>query len=132
MHRTIAAALGALAVVTGSFAWAQQQPPAHISPMLIVRNSSPLQNGAILQNVFAVPAFLQGNWGKDHLGAVVVGPGSVIGIYLVPGICLYDVRVVFDNGFSAERKAVDACGTDPVNNVVDVSGGIFQRGWRNR
>jgi hypothetical protein len=131
MHRTIVTALVALAAVTGSSSWAQQQQK-HLSPMLVVRNSSPVQNGAILMNVYAVPAYMQGNWGKDMLGGVIVGPASVVGVLLIPGVCVYDVRLVFDNGFSAERRAVDACSADPMNNVVDINGGLFARGWRSQ
>ena len=123
MKRIFIAGLIALAATMES-TWAQhqrQQQP--LVPLLIVRNASPPGNGAILQNVFAVPMGSLGNWGRDHLGSIVVGPASVIGIFLTPGICMYDVRVVFDNGFSAERRSVDACGS--WNNVVDINGGVF-------
>lgn len=118
--RFIIATLIAVAV-TAQVSWAQRkQQPA----LLIVRNSSPSQNGAIMLNVFAVPSQFRGNWGKDRLGAIVVGPQSVIGIFLPSGNCIFDVRVVFDNGFSAERKAVNAC-TANWNNTVDINGGLY-------
>lgn len=60
MNRTIRVAL----VATTGAAWAQQQR----SSMLIVRNASPNQNGALLLSVYAVPSHQQGNWGPDLLG----------------------------------------------------------------
>lgn len=123
MKRIFIAGLITLAATMES-TWAQYQPQQQpLAPLLVVRNASPPQNGAILQNVFAVPTGSPGNWGRDHLGSIVVGPASVIGIFLTPGICVYDVRLVFDNGFSAERRSVNACAS--WNNVVEINAGIF-------
>lgn len=122
MKRIFFACLITLAATMES-TWAQYQRQQPLVPLLVVRNSSPHQNGALLVNVYVIPSASPGSWGRDHLGSIVVGTGSVIGILLTPGICVYDVRVVFDNGFSAERRSVDACGS--WNNVVDINGGIF-------
>lgn len=121
MNRTFSAALLALVAIT-EVAWAQQQQR---SPMLIVRNASPNQNGAILLSVYAVPSNQQGNWGNDLLGSIVVGTGSTIGIFVTPGSCVFDVRVVFDNNFSAERRSVNVCSNEPWNSVVEINGGTF-------
>jgi|KBSSwiStaDraftv2_1062776.scaffolds.fasta_scaffold1644102_2 hypothetical protein len=117
--RIIVATLFAIAATADAYAQQLQQQQI---PILIVRNASPTPNGAIMTRVFAVPSNSPGSWGNDHLGAVILGPQSVVGIFLFPGNCVYDVRVVFENGFSAERKFVNACNGDWTA-VVDINGG---------
>jgi len=58
-----------------------------------------------------VYASLAGNdrWGPDRLGDDIVPPGSSAIIRLPTGQCVYDVRVVFANGNSTERRRVNLC-----------------------
>lgn len=48
-------------------------------------------------------------WGRDLLGANVLPPGQTLIIRLPGGQCLNDIRVVFANGQSHERRRVDTC-----------------------
>ena len=49
------------------------------------------------------------NWGRDRLDDDTVGAGSTRVIRLPNGPCIYDLRVVFANGRSMERRRVDLC-----------------------
>ncbi len=49
------------------------------------------------------------NWGPDRLGADTVAPGAVYPIRLPEGDCMYDMRFVYQNGQSQERRGVNLC-----------------------
>lgn len=49
------------------------------------------------------------NWGPDRLGADMVAPGAVYPVRLPEGDCMYDVRFVYQNGQSQERRGVNLC-----------------------
>ncbi len=52
----------------------------------------------------------QGGWGQDRLGANVLNPGGQISIGLPQGLgCNTDIRVVYMNGASAERRGIETC-----------------------
>jgi hypothetical protein len=127
MMRIVIAACIVLAAATAA-AWAQHQN----NPIIIVRNSSPAQNGALLLHLYAVPSHQSGGWGTDYLGRLVLGAQSIIRVHLPPGNCVFDVRLVFDNGFSAERRAVNACSSNAMGLVVDIDGGVFAPGGYTR
>ncbi len=55
------------------------------------------------------------NWGPDRLGNDMVAPGAVYPIRLPEGDCMYDVRFVYQNGQSQERRGVNLC---EVTNVI--------------
>ncbi|MBW6400511.1 hypothetical protein KPL78_21815 [Roseomonas sp. HJA6] len=55
------------------------------------------------------------NWGPDRLGNDTVAPGAVYAIRLPEGDCMYDMRFVYQNGQSQERRGVNLC---EVTNVV--------------
>lgn len=49
------------------------------------------------------------NWGPDRLGADTVAPGAVYPLRLPEGDCMYDLRFVYQNGQSQERRGVNLC-----------------------
>lgn len=49
------------------------------------------------------------NWGPDRLGADTVAPGAVYPVRLPEGDCMYDMRFVYQNGQSQERRGVNLC-----------------------
>ncbi len=49
------------------------------------------------------------NWGPDRLGADTVAPGAVFALRLPEGDCMYDMRFVYQNGQSQERRGVNLC-----------------------
>lgn len=55
------------------------------------------------------------NWGPDRLGSDTVAPGAVFPIRLPEGDCMYDMRFVYQNGQSQERRGVNLC---EVTNVI--------------
>lgn len=49
------------------------------------------------------------NWGPDRLGNDTVAPGAVFPVRLPEGDCMYDMRFVYQNGQSQERRGVNLC-----------------------
>ncbi|WP_376098961.1 hypothetical protein ACE7GA_09920 [Roseomonas sp. CCTCC AB2023176] len=49
-------------------------------------------------------------WGADRLGQDVMGPGARLVVRLPMGQCVNDIRVVFADGTSQERRGVNTCG----------------------
>jgi hypothetical protein len=50
------------------------------------------------------------NWGGDRLGANVLNPGGRLSVSLpATGVCTVDMRVVYMNGQSAERRRIETC-----------------------
>lgn len=93
-------------VFTGQPAGAQrpQPPQAARNPSFNLVNSS----GRTVREVYASPSSDQ-NWGPDRLGADVVPSGQTFPVRLPVGECLYDVRVVYDNGQAEERRRINLC-----------------------
>ena len=48
-------------------------------------------------------------WGADRLGANVLAPGQSLTIRLPQAQCMNDIRIVFANGQTHERRRVDTC-----------------------
>lgn len=82
----------------------QQNPAAEANPSFNLVNSG---NRPVRQ-VFASPSTDQ-NWGPDRLGADVVPPGQVYPVRLPAGECIYDLRIVFADGQSQERRRINLC-----------------------
>lgn len=64
-------------------------------------------------------------WGDDRLGSEVVEPGDLLRVVPTPrqrsrGYCQYDMKVVFANDRSVERRGVNLCST---TNLVCTSTG---------
>ncbi len=49
------------------------------------------------------------NWGPDLLGANVLPAGQSFVVRLPAGQCVNDIRIVFADGRSTERRSVDTC-----------------------
>ncbi|WP_270937187.1 hypothetical protein [Falsiroseomonas oryzae] len=64
---------------------------------------------AIVINEIYVSSANDNSWGADRLGANVLQPGQSLGIRLPQGQCMNDIRVVFADGQTHERRRVDTC-----------------------
>ena len=109
MHRR---ALTAALVGVALIGWSAAIPAAAQSddPSFRVVN----RTSDILQEVYASPSTRQ-NWGQDRLGADVVQPGASYIVRLpADGNCVYDLRFVYQDGRSEERRNLDTC------NLTDV------------
>ncbi len=73
------------------------------------------RSAATISNVFATPAGMP-NWGSDRLIGHAIPPGQNAAIRLpADGNCIYDVRVVYANGRSDERRGLNACDVDNIS-----------------
>ena len=65
-----------------------------------------------INEVFASPASAPG-WGEDRLGENEIPPGGNAPIRLpANGNCMFDLRVVYQDGHAEERRRVNTCGVD--------------------
>ena len=55
------------------------------------------------------------SWGRDRLGENVLSPGRNLSVVLPAGQCVNDMRVVYANGRSEERRQVNTCNLTDVN-----------------
>src|SRR3954449_3086356 len=98
------AALLALAGAGPSFA--QQAPNPSFN--LVNRSNSPINE------VYATSAGMA-NWGRDRLGNDNIQPGQSYPIRLpADGNCIYDIKVVYANGQTDERRGMNTCTVDSV------------------
>ena len=119
LKRLSIAAMLALAVAAS--ARAQQAP----NPSFYLINRS----DSTISEVYATSAGLA-NWGRDRLGDNRIGPGQSYPIRLpADGNCIYDIKVVYANGESDERRSLNTCNLD---NVTFPSGRQGGRSGRNR
>ncbi|MBY0335391.1 MAG: hypothetical protein K2X11_02190 [Acetobacteraceae bacterium] len=58
--------------------------------------------------LYASPASFPA-WGPDHLGGGGVPPGGIAPIRLPLGECAYDMRIVYGDGQTEERRGVNLC-----------------------
>ncbi len=63
---------------------------------------------AEINEVYASPTG-EDDWGSDRLGDDTVGAGATRVVRLPTGQCTWDVRVVFADGASLERRKLDLC-----------------------
>lgn len=61
-----------------------------------------------INEVYATPAGA-GNWGRDRLGEDTIEAGSYRIIQLPTGQCVYDVRIVFNDGDTTEKRRINLC-----------------------
>lgn len=102
---------GAGAVIGGGPGTAQGVVPGAGNPSFNFIN----QTGATIREIYASSARVQG-WGPDRLGANVLAPGGSLWINLPGGMgCLTDIRVVFMNGASQERRGIETCSINAIN-----------------
>lgn len=108
-HSGIAAAVAAL--LAGPAAAQAPNPSFNV----VNRTSS------VINHVFATPAGVTA-WGRDRIGGRPIAPGQTGPIRLpADGNCVYDIRVVYANGQSDERRGLNTCNVDNV--IFPASGG---------
>ena len=62
-----------------------------------------------INEIYASPSTIR-TWGSDLLGSEVLPPGQTFAVRLpADGNCVFDVRVVFDDGRARERRRVNTC-----------------------
>ena len=72
--------------------------------------------GSVISEVYVSPSNLT-DWGEDVLGRDVLLPGENVDIVFqkfTPGNCLYDVKVITDEGNEGELDQVNLCETHTV------------------
>ena len=75
------------------------------NPSFVFVNST----GTTIREIY-VSMSTQNNWGADRLGANMLNPGQQANIDLPQGMgCNTDIRVVYMNGASQERRGVETC-----------------------
>jgi hypothetical protein len=72
------------------------------------------RTGATINEVYVSSSRSDG-WGRDRLGDNVLSSGRGLNIVLPAGQCTNDIRVVFENGQSQERRGVNTCGITEFN-----------------
>jgi hypothetical protein len=67
------------------------------------------RSGRVITEVY-VSSSQQQNWGPDRLGRDVLGAGQSM-IVTLPrdGTCVFDIRVVYNDGTATERRRVNTC-----------------------
>ena len=100
--------LAAFPVAVTLLAAAGAPAAAQSNPSFNVANRA----SSVINELYASPASAS-NWGRNRLAGVAVPPGQRYAIRLpADGNCIYDVRVVYANGQSDERRGVDTCAVD--------------------
>ncbi len=75
------------------------------NPSFMLTNGS----GVTIREVY-VSLSTDNNWGPDRLGQSVLNPGQGLNVSLpAVGVCTVDIRVVYMNGASSERRRVETC-----------------------
>ena len=116
MHRRalIAALIGA-ALISSSAATPAAAQSNDPSFRVVNRTSD------VVQEVYASPSTQQ-NWGQDRLGSDIIQPGASHIVRLpADGNCVYDIRFVYQNGRSEEKRNLNTCNLTDV--VLSPGGG---------
>jgi hypothetical protein len=93
------------AIIVAGTAAAQAPNPSF---NIVNRGSSPINQA------FATPAGMT-TWGRDRIANHPIPPGQTAPVRLpADGSCLYDIRVVYANGQSDERRNLNTCNLDNV------------------
>lgn len=99
--------IGALPLLAAAGPAAAQQQP---NPSFYLVN----KGTSAISQAFATPARMP-NWGRDRLANNGIPPGQSYPIRLpADGTCIYDIRVMFANGRSEERRGLNTCDVDNV------------------
>ena len=105
MRNRLALLIGSWLAIAGA-ARAQTEP----NPSFNLINKS----GMPIAHVYANPAGFA-DWGQDRLSGGKVAPGGRFGVRLLAnGKCIYDVRVVYADGRTEDRRNLDTCKTEDV------------------
>jgi hypothetical protein len=95
-----AATAAVLALALASPALAQSGDPDFV----LVNNSS------VQIDILNASPVTDQNWGADRLGNDVVPPGGRYTVRLrSPGVCQWDVRVIYQNRTAEERRNINLC-----------------------
>lgn len=106
MRRRVLLTVTALAAGSAMTVTASAQP----NPDFWVSNLSDRQ----ISRIFVSPTD-QETWGRDWLGEHMLSPGHRFAIRPPrDGRCLYDIRVVYDDGTDEERRRQNVCAIDEV------------------
>jgi len=96
-----------VAALLASAAPAMAQTP---NPSFNIVNRTP----NAINELYATPAGMT-TWGRDRLASRSVPAGQNAPVRLpADGNCVYDIRVVYANGQSDERRSINTCDTDNV------------------
>ena len=111
-HRPLAAVIAAFALAT--------LPALSPGRALADERDFTLVNGSpqVIMEVYVGPSD-SNEWGNDVLGSDVLTPGNSVAIYFSgsdgnAGKCLYDIRVVAQNGGEGRMMGVNLCTTSTV------------------
>ena len=67
------------------------------------------RSGYVIRELY-ISLSSQSSWGADRLGSNVMEPGQSLYVRLPGGSsCAADIRVVYSNGASAERRGIETC-----------------------
>ena len=67
-----------------------------------------------INQVYVSPAAAAG-WGRDQLGDDTIEPGGNFAVRLhADGTCVFDLRIVYEDGRSEERRGVNTCSVDNI------------------
>ena len=78
------------------------QPPPE--PRLELRNTGRQPIAAAYVSPSGVP-----DWGMDQMTVHPLPPGGIFRLELPPGACRYDVKVLYADGATEERRGLDLC-----------------------
>lgn len=67
------------------------------------------RSGQVIRELY-ISLSSQSSWGSDRLGSSVMEPGQSLYVRLPGGSsCAADIRVIYNNGATAERRGVETC-----------------------
>ncbi|WP_338665979.1 hypothetical protein VQH23_12530 [Pararoseomonas sp. SCSIO 73927] len=72
------------------------------------------RTGSTINEVY-VSSSSRSSWGQDLLGNNTLPSGQSFSVVLPAGQCMNDIRVVYANGASQERRQVNTCGITDFN-----------------
>ena len=98
--------IAALAAAWATWPAAAQTP----NPSFNVVNRA----SSVINQVYATPAGMT-TWGRDRIAGHPIPPGQTGPIRLpADGNCLYDIRIIYADGQSDERRNLNTCNVDNV------------------
>lgn len=99
---------GIAALAAGWAAWPAAAQAPNPSFNVVNRASS------VVRQVYATPAGMT-TWGRDRIADHPIAPGQTGPVRLpADGNCVYDIRIVYADGQSDERRNLNTCNVDNV------------------
>ncbi len=97
-----------LLLASGLLAGVAQAQGQNPSFNLLNRGNAPIRE------LYVTPSG-DANWGRNRLGRGPIAPGSSFAVRRhVDGNCIFDIRVVFADGRSEQRRALNTCTADDI------------------